>query len=317
MARLMRLNSPWRLTDPFGYVSSGSEHGALLQHHDVEDESPSLSDLVECFLEDESNCCSRSDEEREAATDCSSCDRVEPCLNLNSKRVIDELLGDGCSAAAASDPYKRVLESHVSEAVKALARFGPRDKQTTSRNVMYFLRKLGHNAAICKSRWDSTSGGSLVAGHYEFIDVELNTTKSPPSPSPFPSPSGPQPRYFIDLNFAAEFEIARPTEHYANLVASLPAVVVATEETLKRVIKAVAEEAKRSLKSRDLVLPPWRKNRYMQMKWLGPYKRTTHLFRTSSPSPAVNSAVTGTRFVGFELGHGADGSNGRYTVRTR
>uniref|UniRef100_A0A7N0TPF4 DUF506 family protein n=1 Tax=Kalanchoe fedtschenkoi TaxID=63787 RepID=A0A7N0TPF4_KALFE len=237
MAQLRRTKNPNRFTDPFGYVSSGSEHDVLLENHDEDDESPSLSDLVECFLEEDFGCCSRSNEESETATEFSCCDRVEPCLN--SKRVIDELLGNDCNAVAASDSYKRMLESHVSQAVKALPRFGSRDKRTFNRNVMYFLRKLGHNAAICKSRWDS-SGGSLAAGQYEFIDVEFCTK---------PSPSQSQPRYIIDLNFAAEFEIARPTEHYANLAASLPKVVVATEEVLKKVIKVVAEEAKRSLKS--------------------------------------------------------------------
>ncbi|CAM8971210.1 unnamed protein product [Rhodiola kirilowii] len=306
MAYLTRLNNPKRLTDPFGYVSSGSEHDAVFNHHhhDEDDESLSLSDLVECFLEEDYTC-RRSKEvtECETATDSGS-DRAEPCLN--SKRVIGELLNDN-HAEADSDLYKRMLESHVQQAIKVLKRFGSRDKNTFSRNVMYFLRKLGHNAAICKTKWES-SGGSLAAGSYEFIDV-VNTNIHQ-------SQSQSQPRYFIDLNFAAEFEIARPTDHYSNLLESLQRVIVTTEEVLKKVIKVVAEEAKRSLKSRDLHLPPWRKNRYMQMKWLGPYKRTTNIFPTS-PLHAVNSAVTCTRFVGFEVGHITEDVNGRFTVRSR
>ncbi|KAM1345971.1 hypothetical protein FF1_035282 [Malus domestica] len=54
----------------------------------------------------------------------------------------------------------------------------------------------GHNAAICKTKW--TSSGNITSGSYEFIDV-------------VPVQSGSsmwQSRYFVDLDFAAQFEIA-------------------------------------------------------------------------------------------------------------
>nr|CAD1820324.1 unnamed protein product [Ananas comosus var. bracteatus] len=83
-------------------------------------------------------------------------------------------------------------------------------------------------------------------------------------------------RYIIDVGFAAEFALARATEEYARVAAALPAVAVARPEEVRRAVKAVAKAARRSLQSRGLSVPPWRKRRFMAAKWLGPYRRTTN-----------------------------------------
>ncbi|KAK8979770.1 hypothetical protein V6N11_065973 [Hibiscus sabdariffa] len=165
------------------------------------------------------------------------------------------------------------------------------------RNVMAYLREVGHNAAICKTKWSSSGG--LTAGNYEFIDVVQSV-----------SPTW-QIRYFVDLDFTSEFEIARPTGEYSRLLHHLPRVFVGKDEELKRTVKVMSEWVKKSLKSKELTLPPWRKNRYMQNKWFGPYRRTAN----SNPSStltidAVN--IVQCRSVGFE-----DAVKGRLFVRTR
>ncbi|KAL3580889.1 hypothetical protein D5086_018724 [Populus alba] len=154
----------------------------------------------------------------------------------------------------------------------------------------------GHNAAICKTKWESSGGGGLTAGGYEFIDVV-------PSKS-----STLQNRYVVDLDFASQFEIARPTSQFLKLLHSLPRVFVGRSEDLKTIVKSISDASKRSLKSRELSLPPWRKNRYMQNKWFGPYRRTVN------PSPATPPSVdvVKCRCVGFD-----DAVNGRLFVRTR
>lgn len=165
---------------------------------------------------------------------------------------------------------------------------------------MTFLRELGHNAAICKAKWNSSGG--LVAGNYEFIDVvQSNSYKL-------------QNRYFIDLDFASEFEIARPTNAYARLLEYLPRVFVGKGEELKSIIKVTSQAAKKSLKTKNLTLPPWRKNRYTQNKWFGPYKRTVNPSPAGSYTPAMLSLNNGVkcRRVGFEAG-----VNGRLSVWTR
>ena len=127
---------------------------------------------------------------------------------------------------------------------------------------MASLRDSGYNAGICKTRWESS--GRVVGGKYEFVDAVRKSGKGESQGL----------RYLIEVDFAAEFEIARPTARYSRVVEVLPRIFVGPPEDLKRVVRIVSEEMKRSLRSRDLHLPPWRKSHYMQAKWLGPYRRT-------------------------------------------
>ncbi|KAK4731702.1 hypothetical protein R3W88_024690 [Solanum pinnatisectum] len=92
-------------------------------------------------------------------------------------------------------------------------------------------------------------------------------------------------RYIIDLDFAAEFEIARPTNHYKRMLQSLRKVFVGKSEELKQILKVMSEAVRQSLRSKELHIPPWRKQGFMQNKWLGAYKRTTNIL------PSLNSSV--------------------------
>ncbi|RVW34380.1 hypothetical protein CK203_092168 [Vitis vinifera] len=176
------------------------------------------------------------------------------------------------------DRYRTLLFSHVSKAVGSLS--CPRsNKAAIRRNVAAVLRDLGHNAAVCRTKWDGSGG--LTAGNHEFIDV-LRSEK----------------RYIVDLDFAGEFEIARPTDQYKRLIQTLPRVFIGKSEDLKKIVKLTCDAAKRSLKSRGLHLPPWRKNRYMQNKWFGPCRRAA----TPSPplAPASTEFTVKCRSVGFD-----------------
>jgi PDDEXK-like family of unknown function len=68
---------------------------------------------------------------------------------------------------------------------------------------------------------------------------------------------------------------------------------------MRRVLRILADEAKRSLKSRGLSVPPWRKRQFLMAKWLGPYRRTTN------PVPASMGMAAGEdvkcRAVGFAV----------------
>uniref|UniRef100_A0A5B7BH75 DUF506 family protein n=1 Tax=Davidia involucrata TaxID=16924 RepID=A0A5B7BH75_DAVIN len=261
------------------YVSSGSEHGG---------ESPCLSDLVYGFLEDDAGAQlleNDSDSERDLSIS-DTTDVIEDLVNLT---LTDNL-----------DSFKNLLVAHVSNAMVAFSCVKT-NKPAFRRNVMAFLRDCGYNAAICKTKWESSGG--LTAGNYEFIDV-LRSESSPW-----------QHRYFIDLDFAGQFEIARPVNQYERLLQVFPLVFVGRSEELKQIVKVMSDAAKRSLKSRGLHLPPWRKNRYMQNKWFGPYRRTANVIPTNSPPPAKQTLAVECRSVGF------DAVNGRLffpaTTRTR
>ncbi|KAD6795506.1 hypothetical protein E3N88_06402 [Mikania micrantha] len=110
------------------------------------------------------------------------------------------------------------------------------NKQIFHRNVMSFLQNLGYNAAICKTKWESSGG--LTSGNYEFIDVVRSDSGT---------------RYFIDGNFSGEFDIARETKHFRRIRQHLPAVYVGKSEDLKQIVKLLSDATRLSLKRIRLV----------------------------------------------------------------
>lgn len=155
---------------------------------------------------------------------------------------------------------------------------------------MKLLRRAGYNAAICKSRWDHSCG--IPAGDYEFIDVLSDDTFRKNQ------------RFIVDIDFRAQFEIARPTEGYSAVWQLLPAIFVGKPERLQQIVIVMSEAAKQSLKVKGLHLPPWRKPSYLKAKWFSPYKRTTNDITASCRE---GKAVNGRDFAGIAVrGSGLD-----------
>lgn len=75
-------------------------------------------------------------------------------------------------------------------------------------------------------------------------------------------------RLIVDMDFKSQFEVARPTATYKELINTLPSVFVGSEEKLNQIISLLCSAAKNSLKERGLHVPPWRKANYMRSKWL-------------------------------------------------
>lgn len=82
-------------------------------------------------------------------------------------------------------------------------------------------------------------------------------------------------RVIIELNFRAEFEMARASEEYNQLISLLPEAFVGKSERLRELIKILCCAAKKCMKDKKMHLGPWRKHKYMQAKWLGAYERVT------------------------------------------
>ncbi|KAL3531061.1 hypothetical protein ACH5RR_010383 [Cinchona calisaya] len=292
-----------RVTDPLDdkvrariipdYLSSGSER---CSHADNDAVSPILSDLVFGFLVDNAGT-------GDSPGDDSDSDR-DP-VGYDSVVAIEDLIKPIVLKNTNADSYRNRLYADVIKAVEVFSCVKS-NAPVLRRNVMAFLRNLGYNTAISKTKWESSGG--LAAGNYEFIDVLRSESLNRFT------------RYIIDLDFAREFEIARPTSNYERAVRLMPRVFVGKSEELKQILKVMSDAAKRSLKSRGLHLPPWRKHRYMQNKWVGPYKRTTNIFPVAAPvfpkPPPLNVTVK-CRSVGFEVA----AVNGRLlfpaTTRTR
>ncbi|KAF3777402.1 hypothetical protein EJ110_NYTH45906 [Nymphaea thermarum] len=226
-----------------GYASSGSEHEA---------DSVCLAGLIHGFIEDDDDGgCEREDGDGSDLTseqdqsDSEATEELEELVRSNDEK----------------DPVREAIHGLVSEAIDAVAG----SRQAVQRAVMTRLREAGFNAGVCKVKWEKA--GKVAAGSYEYMDVVLTEDDR---------------RYVVELDFAGEFEIARPTLRYDRILATLPRVLVCRPDKLRRVVRIVAHAAKRSMKARGLHLPPWRKNGYMQAKWFGPYRRTTNSVPASS-----------------------------------
>lgn len=299
-----------RVTDPLDdkvkarivpdcFSSSGSEHSPHGADDDVS--SPSLSDLVHGFLVDDAGTDSPADD--------SDSDR-DPAVLYDSVDSVEDLINHVVHKNA--DSFRSRLYADVTKAMEVFSCVKS-NTPVLRRNVMAFLRNLGYNAAVCKTKWESSGG--LTAGNYQFIDVLRSDSLNRIT------------RYFVDLDFAKEFEIARPTSRYEHAVRSIPRVFVGRSEELKQVLKVMSDAAKRSLKSRGLFLPPWRKHRYMQNKWLGQYKRTTNIllfpqaaapvFPQPQPQPLMQKVTVKCRSVGFDVASSSGHLLFPATARTR
>ncbi|MCL7044831.1 hypothetical protein MKW94_009919 [Papaver nudicaule] len=259
--------------DVKSYVSSGSEHDSDRSSSSF---CCSLSDLVHGFLEND-------DDDNEVRNEKVDDDHDEEppnvsekndCISLNeSVGMLRDLLNPRVRSG-----FRLMLQSQVTKAIAFYSSLSS-NKDVFRRRIMCYLRENGYNAGICKTKWESSGG--LTGGNYEFIDVIR-----PPSLS-----SSSEIRYFIETDFIGEFEIARPTPQYEKLVQILPRVYIGRSEELKQIIKLMSEAAKKSLKVNQLLLSPWRKNRFMQSKWFGPYKRTLNQVSSSPSSASMASNI--------------------------
>ncbi|KAJ8558008.1 hypothetical protein K7X08_004774 [Anisodus acutangulus] len=121
------------------------------------------------------------------------------------------------------------------------------------------LRMDEYEASLCKTSWITSSGRPLAfqfTGDYEYIDVMMKES------------NGGTVRLIVDIDFRSQFELARPTQDYQELLNYLPSIFVGTEEKLNGIISLLCSAAKQSLKEKGLHVPPWRKASYMHSKWL-------------------------------------------------
>ncbi|GFY85623.1 DNA-directed RNA polymerase subunit beta-beta protein, putative [Actinidia rufa] len=127
--------------------------------------------------------------------------------------------------------------------------------------IVLRLIRDGFEASLCRTSWLATFGRPSVfefTVDYEYVDVMMKDK----------SHGGEAVRLIVDMDFRSQFELARPTSTYLELLSSLPAIFVGTEEKLVSILSLLCSAAKQSLKERGLHMPPWRKANYMQSKWL-------------------------------------------------
>lgn len=84
-------------------------------------------------------------------------------------------------------------------------------------------------------------------------------------------------RVIIELEFRGQFEMKKGSEEYNCLVSKLPNVFVGKIERLQSIIKILSNAAKQCMKEKKMHLGPWRKQRYVEAKWLRVVERTTSM----------------------------------------
>ncbi|KAL2611258.1 hypothetical protein R1flu_022950 [Riccia fluitans] len=243
------------------YSSSGSAH---------EINSVCLAEMVEGFFEDESEFgpCGR------ARCNCKS-GTCGDSLHIDDEDL-SPMLGAGeqteilrSLVAPVNDNEATILDV-VTATVRALSdetEFVSGEK-SSYRQVMSRLRAAGHNAAICKSRWEHTGG--IPGGDYEYIDVVSEAFGAKPE------------RLIVDLDFRTQFEIARPSQQYKSMLQMVPTIFVGKADRLLQVLNVLCEATKRSMKKKGMPLAPWRKAEYIKAKWFSMYKRTTNASSSAS-----------------------------------
>ncbi|XP_051120881.1 uncharacterized protein LOC127244398 isoform X2 [Andrographis paniculata] len=140
------------------------------------------------------------------------------------------------------------------------------------------LISLGYNASICRSNWEKSI--SYPCGEYEYVEVIIGRE-----------------RYIVDIEFRSEFEVARATKAYREILQTLPSIFVGQSKRLKKIITIVSEAARQSLKKEGMPFPPWRKPEYVKAKWLSPYTRIY-------PCSTSRAPISRNGDTGFMLGKG-------------
>ncbi|KAB2052823.1 hypothetical protein E1A91_A12G149900v1 [Gossypium mustelinum] len=130
------------------------------------------------------------------------------------------------------------------------------------RELSIRLQSVDFDCYICKSKWRSSP--EIPSGEHTYLEV-VDKSKAKKR----------EVRVVIELNFRAEFEMARASKDYNKLIAVLPELLVGKAERFKALTKILCLAAKKCMKEKKMHLAPWRKYKYMQAKWLGTYERRT------------------------------------------
>ncbi|KAL8192473.1 hypothetical protein R6Q57_027658 [Mikania cordata] len=129
------------------------------------------------------------------------------------------------------------------------------------RQVCSRLQNSGYDAAICKSKWNNLY---FPPGEHTFLDVIDSSDHKKGMV-----------RVIIELELRGHFEMKKGSEEYNGLVRELPDIFVGKSDRLQTVIEILSTAAKTCMREKKMHLGPWRKQRYMQAKWLRVTERST------------------------------------------
>ncbi|KAJ7948326.1 Protein of unknown function (DUF506) [Quillaja saponaria] len=256
----------------------GELPGILATRQNSGHEMVSFSDTLFGFLEDVENSSGNSCNSNEYEDDGDYEDEKHGNVQKNKAfwEKQDQLLQDTlCRSSATESKIRQATNEAMKElhlsckqyciCGRTVAEKGCRN--CLQREICKWLLSLGYNCSICKSKWKSST--QIPSGEHTYLEVMVDASNAKN-----------EMRVIIELNFRAEFEMARANEEYNRLVCRLPELFVGKTERLRNLIKIMCSSAKKCMKEKKMYLGPWRKQRYMQAKWLGTCERST-----PAPSP--------------------------------
>lgn len=109
-------------------------------------------------------------------------------------------------------------------------------------------------------------------GEHSYVDVVA------------PTRSGKAVRVVVEPSFRGEFEMARGGAGYRALVASLPEAFVGRADRLRGVVRVMCAAAKQCARESGMHMAPWRKQRYMEAKWLATPERVAPPATPAAPA---------------------------------
>ncbi|KAL3634807.1 hypothetical protein CASFOL_021861 [Castilleja foliolosa] len=125
--------------------------------------------------------------------------------------------------------------------------------------IVFSLEMDNYEAHLCKTSWDTHFSSPSVfqfKGEYEYVDVTMKGKNG-----------SKEEKLIVDMDFRTQFELARPTQDYQELINAIPLIFVGTKEKLEKLISLICRAAKQSLREKGMYVPPWRKAGYMHSKW--------------------------------------------------
>ncbi|XP_047164187.1 uncharacterized protein LOC124833693 [Vigna umbellata] len=224
-----------------------------------------LSDLVKSFIEKEG------EEEDAVGVGCDDSDEDLEWFDSEKREILQTIFSDD-----GDDDFKRILRREIDLALNLVVE-NEKSAPQFKPQLMSSLRERGFDAGLCKCKWKRNR--RFPGGDYEYIDVNFAGN-----------------RYIVEISLVAEFEIAHPINHYSSLLEIFPQIFVGKLEELKQVVRLMCNAIKRSMKSIDMYIPPWRRIEYMQAKWFSSYRRITDEVATKRTSSSLSSS----RSIGFD-----------------
>eukprot|EP01018_Ginkgo_biloba_P006594 Gb_30160 [translate_table: standard] len=190
--------------------------------------------------------------------------RHSKCDNegLNTVKHHDSLQASVCMSLQERDLQRKIMSVILSTNETDLDTFSHGTSTDCNgtcvrRLLVKHLKFAGHDAALCKVKWQNI--GKIPGGEYEYIDIV------------FTDPLGD--RLIIDIGFHSQFEIARPVRQYEAALKLIPLIFVGKPSKLDEILQFMSEAGKSSLKQNCMHFPPWRTLDYMRAKWFSTYKR--------------------------------------------